>query len=337
MRQFLDLAELEREQVHDLLALADRLRDRPERTALKGRVLGLLFFNPSLRTMTSMRVAMARLGGESVVVTPGTGSWQLETRSGVTMAGMAAEHIREAIPVLDSYCDALGVRAFAEGRDLAADLSERTFTAIASLCRNPLINLESSANHPCQALADWKTLEELGVPRRGRFVLSWANHPRPLPLAVPAAVSQMAAMRGMEVIVLRPEGFALPSPVMDKARRAAVASGGTVTETDDRDAALAGAHVVYAKEWGSTAHYGDVEADARARAGLPDWLVRETWFARAAAGCHFMHCLPVRRNVAVADEVLDGPRSRVLQQAHNRLVVQMAVLYRLLGGDGPRH
>lgn len=337
MRQFLDLAELEREQVHDLLALADRLRDRPEPTALKGRVLGLLFFNPSLRTMTSMRVAMARLGGESVVVTPGTGSWQLETRSGVTMAGMAAEHIREAIPVLDSYCDALGVRAFAEGRDLAADLSERTFTAIASLCRNPLINLESSANHPCQALADWKTLEELGVPRRGRFVLSWANHPRPLPLAVPAAVSQMAAMRGMEVIVLRPEGFALPSPVMDKARRAAVASGGTVTETDDRDAALAGAHVVYAKEWGSTAHYGDVEADARARAGLPDWLVRETWFARAAAGCHFMHCLPVRRNVAVADEVLDGPRSRVLQQAHNRLVVQMAVLYRLLGGDGPRH
>jgi N-acetylornithine carbamoyltransferase len=300
-------------------------------------VLGLLFFNPSLRTMTSMRVAMARLGGESVVVTPGTGSWQLETRSGVTMAGMAAEHIREAIPVLDSYCDALGVRAFAEGRDLAADLSERTFTAIASLCRNPLINLESSANHPCQALADWKTLEELGVPRRGRLVLSWANHPRPLPLAVPAAVTQMAAMRGMEVVVLRPEGFALPSSVMDKARRAAAASGGAVTETDDRDAALAGAHVVYAKEWGSTAHYGDVEADARARAGLPDWMVRESWFARAAAGCHFMHCLPVRRNVAVADEVLDGPRSRVLQQARNRLAVQMAVLYRLLGGSGRRH
>jgi N-acetylornithine carbamoyltransferase len=337
VKDFIDLAELQREQVHDLLALADRLRERPEPGALEGRVLGLLFFNPSLRTMTSMRVAMARLGGESVVVTPGTGSWQLETRSGVTMAGMAAEHIREAIPVLDSYCDALGVRAFAEGRDLAADLSERTFTAIASLCRNPLINLESSANHPCQALADWKTLEELGVPRRGRLVLSWANHPRPLPLAVPAAVTQMAAMRGMEVVVLRPEGFALPSSVMDKARRAAAASGGAVTETDDRDAALAGAHVVYAKEWGSTAHYGDVEADARARAGLPDWMVRESWFARAAAGCHFMHCLPVRRNVAVADEVLDGPRSRVLQQARNRLAVQMAVLYRLLGGSGRRH
>jgi N-acetylornithine carbamoyltransferase len=337
VRNFLDLADVGRDQVVDLLALADRLREKPEPTALAGRVLGLLFFNPSLRSLTSMRVAMARLGGESVVVTPGAGSWQLETRTGVTMAGAAAEHIREAIPVLDSYCDALGVRAFAEGRDLAADLSERTFAAIASLCRNPLINLESAANHPCQALADWKTLDDLGVPRHGRFVLSWANHPRALPLAVPAAVSQMAALRGMEVVVLRPEGFALPAAVLDKARRAAAASGGSVTETDDREAALAGAHVVYAKEWGSTAHYGDTEADARARAGLSDWMVREPWFAAAAPGCHLMHCLPVRRNVAIADEVLDGPRSRVLQQAHNRLVVQMAVLYRLLGGDGRRH
>lgn len=337
MRNFLDLADLGRDQVVDLLAFADRLRTHPEPAALAGRVLGLLFFNPSLRSMTSMRVAMARLGGETVVVTPGSGSWQLETRSGVTMTGAAAEHIREAIPVLDSYCDALGVRAFAEGRDLAADLSERTFTAIASLCRNPLINLESAANHPCQALADWKTLDDLGVPRRARFVLAWANHPRALPLAVPAAVSHMAALRGMEVVVLRPEGYALPPQLMDKVRRAAADSGGSVTETDDRDAALAGARVVYVKEWGSTAHYGDAEADARARAGLADWMVRESWFARAAQDCHLMHCLPVRRNVAIADEALDGPRSRVLQQAHNRLVVQMAVLYRLLGGDGRRH
>ncbi|MGQ0385198.1 MAG: N-acetylornithine carbamoyltransferase [Gammaproteobacteria bacterium] len=337
MRNFLDLADFERDQVVDLLGLADRLREQPEPGALAGRILGLLFFNPSLRSLTSMRVAMARLGGESVVVTPGAGSWQLETRSGIAMTGAAAEHIREAIPVLDSYCDALGVRFFADGRDLAADLSERTFTAIAALCRNPLINLESAANHPCQALADWKTLDDLAVPRRGRFVLAWANHPRPLPLAVPAAVSQMAALRGMEVIVLRPEGYALPAAVMDKARRAAAASGGSITETDDHEAALAGAHAVYAKEWGSTVHYGDAEADARMRAGLGDWMVRESWFAKAAPGCHLMHCLPVRRNVAISDEALDGPRSRVLQQAHNRLVVQMAVLYRLLGGNGRRH
>jgi N-acetylornithine carbamoyltransferase len=329
---FLDLADFSRDEVVDLLALAARLQERPEPAALAGRVLGLLFFNPSLRTLASMKVAMARLGGESFVITPGSGSWQLETRAGVTMTGPAAEHIREAIPVLDSYCDALGIRAFAEGRDLAADLSERNFNSIAALCRHPLINLESAANHPCQALADWKTLDDLAVPRHGRFVLCWVNHPRALPLAVPAAAAHMAALRGMDVVVLRPPGFALPEVILDKARRAAADSGGNVSETDDPGAALAGAQVVYAKEWGSTEHYGNAEADGRARAGLADWMVRESWFSQCEPDCHLMHCLPVRRNVAVTDEVLDGARSRVLQQAHNRLVVQMAVLYRLLGG-----
>jgi N-acetylornithine carbamoyltransferase len=333
VRNFLDLADLGREGVQDLLALSDRLREHPEPAVLAGRVLGLMFFNPSLRTLASMQVAMSKLGGSSFVITPGSGSWNLETRDGVTMNGTAAEHIREAIPVLDSYSDVLGVRAFAEGRDLATDLAEPTFGAIASLCRNPLINLESAANHPCQALADWKTLDDLKVPRRGRLVLAWANHPRALPIAVPAAVSQMAALRGMDVVVLRPEGFALPAPVLEKARKLAAASGGSITETADRDAALAGAHVVYAKEWGSTTHYGNAEADARARASLGDWTLRESWFARARGECHLMHCLPVRRNVAVADELLDGPRSRVLQQAHNRLVVQVGILHRLLSGQ----
>jgi ornithine carbamoyltransferase len=143
----------------------------------------------------------------------------------------------------------------------------------------------------------------------------------------------MAAMRGMEVVVARPEGFALPRAVMDKALAAARAAGGSVTETADRDAALAGTHVVYAKEWSSTAHYGDAEADARLRAGLKSWCVREDWFARAAPRAKLMHCLPVRRNVSVADEVLDGPRSAVLREAHNRLTVQTAVLYRMLAGS----
>jgi len=142
----------------------------------------------------------------------------------------------------------------------------------------------------------------------------------------------MAAMRGMEVVVLRPEGYALPEQVMEKARRAAAASGGSVRETADRDDALNGAQVLYAKEWGSTAYYGDTEGDARLRAGLTDWCVRENWFARAQENCRLMHCLPVRRNAAIADEVLDGPRSVVLREAKNRLNVQMAVLYRMLKG-----
>lgn len=330
MKHFLDLADLSREEILGLLALARRLQDRPEPAALAGRVLGLLFMNPSLRTLASMQSGMARLGGQSFVIMPGSGTWRLETRVGSVMDGPAAEHIREGIPALAAYCDALAVRCFPEGLDLAADLAEPIFTSIRQLCDKPLINLESAMNHPCQALADWKTLDDLAVPRHGRFVLSWANHPRALPLAVPAAVVHMAAARGMQVTVLRPEGFALPPSIMARARAAAAQSGGSVTETDDRRAAMTGAQVLYAKEWGSTAYYGDAGVDATLRAGLGGWTVRESWFADADPQCRFMHCLPARRNVAVADEVLDGPRSVVIREAANRMAVQMAVLHRML-------
>ena len=332
MHRFLDLADFSRDQVQDLVGLARRLQEHPEPHALAGRILGLLFMNPSLRTLSSFQAGMMRLGGSSFVVTPGQGTWQVETRTGAVMNGGAAEHVSEAIPVLASYCDALGIRSFAEGKDLAADLAETQFMAMADLCPKPFVNMESAMNHPCQSLADWKTMDDIGVPARGKFVLSWVYHPRALPLAVPAATVHMAAQRGMEVVVLRPDGYALPPEIMQKARAAATASGGTVSETSDRTSALAGAHVLYAKEWGSPAVYGDAEAEARMRASLGEWQVREDWFTSARADCHFMHCLPVRRNVAVADEVLDGPRSRVIQEAANRMAVQMAVLYRLLKG-----
>ena len=329
MKRFLDLADFERAEILDLLRLAQSLQDRPQPRALAGKILGLVFMNPSLRTLASMQ-AGSRLGGDSFVITPGQGTWQLETRSNTIMNGAAAEHIREGIPVLASYCDALGVRAFAEGKNLADDLREPLFGMLETLCDKPLINLESAVNHPCQALADWRTLDELEVPTRAKFVLSWAYHPKPLPLAVPAATLHMAAMRGMEVVVLRPEGYAMPAAIMEKAYAGALASGGTVSETADRSAALAGADVVYAKEWGTTTYYGDFEADAKLRAELSDWCIRERWFERAAPAAKLMHCLPVRRNVAVADEILDGPRAVVKREAFNRLVVQMAVLHRML-------
>jgi N-acetylornithine carbamoyltransferase len=330
MKRFLSLADFSRDEVLDLLALAQALQDKPQPRALAGKILGLVFFNPSLRTLASFQAGMARLGGSSFVITPGQGTWQLETRLNAIMKGAAAEHIREGIPVLASYCDALGVRAFAEGRNLAADLGESLFGMIDELCDTPLINLESAVNHPCQALADWRTMDELGIPQRAKFVLSWVYHPKALPLAVPAATVHMAAMRGMEVVVLRPEGFALPPQIMENARLAAAGAGGSLTETTDRAAALAGASVLYAKEWGTTTYYGDTEADSRLRADLSEWCVREPWFKNALPGAKLMHCLPVRRNVAVADEVLDGPRAVVKREAFNRLTVQMAVLHRML-------
>jgi N-acetylornithine carbamoyltransferase len=330
MKNFLDLDQLQSEEIDKLLDLARRLERSPQPEALRGKVLGLLFLNPSLRTLASFQSGMARLGGSSFVITPDS-SWKLELRDDVPMTGDAAEHVREAIPVLASYADALGVRAFAGGTDLQGDLGEPVFSAIEPLCPVPLINMESAVNHPCQALADWKTLDDEKIPaRHGRFVLSWADHPKALPLAVPSATVHMAAMRGMDVTVLRPDGFGLPEPVMERARAAAEAGGGSVSETDDRRLAMEGAHVLYAKSWSSTTHYGAPEAEAEARTRLSGWTVDETWFRRAAPQCIFMHCLPVRREVVVRSQILDGPRSRVIRQAANRMYAQMAVLRKLM-------
>ncbi|HWM94603.1 MAG TPA: N-acetylornithine carbamoyltransferase [Thermoanaerobaculia bacterium] len=332
MKRFVSLADYSQEEVIELLRLADRLERQQDGKSLAGKVLGLLFFNPSLRTLASFQSGMSRLGGSSFVITPGQGSWQLETQLGAVMDGAAAEHVREAIPVLAGYADAIGIRSFAGGTDLAADVTDTTFSQMADLCPAPLINLESAIDHPCQALADWRTLNELGIAPGGKFVLSWAWHPKALPLAVPAAAVHMAALRGMEVTVLRPEGFGLPEPVIERARQAAALSGGSVRETGDREEAMAGAHAIYAKSWTAPSHYGDPEGEAELRAPLRSWCVDESWFEAASPDCRFLHCLPVRRNVVVRDEVLDGPRSVVVRQAHNRMWVQMAVLHRLLNG-----
>ncbi|MET0282684.1 MAG: N-acetylornithine carbamoyltransferase [Steroidobacteraceae bacterium] len=330
MKRFIDLADLEPAAVRDLVALARKLELAPEPQVLAGKVLGLLFMNPSLRTLASFQAGMARLGGSSFVITPGQGTWKLENRLGAVMDGDRAEHIREGIPVLASYADALGIRAFADGTNLDDDINEVGFQAMADLVDGPLINMESAMNHPCQALADWKTLDELQVPEHGKFVLSWVWHPRALPLAVPTAAMTMAAQRGMEVVVLRPEGYEIPPPIAAKASRLAAAAGGSFTETTDRAAAMKGARILYAKEWGSTRHYGDAQGDGALRAGLKSWCVDESWFGTADASARFMHCLPVRRNTAVTDALLDGPRSVVVREAYNRMPAQMAVLHRLL-------
>lgn len=334
MRAFNDLADFSAEEINDLLKLAGRLHRQPEPQALRGKVLSLLFLSPSLRTLASFQAAMTRLGGGSFVISPEMSIHGLETRPGIVMDGDAAEHIREAVPVIASYGDAIGIRAFAERKNLEHDLAETEFSALTSLIDAPYINMESAMNHPCQSLADWKTLDDLDVPSTGgKFVLSWAYHPKPLPLAVPAATVHMAAMRGMDVTVLRPEGFELPAAVMEKAHAAADRSGGAVIETDDRDEAMRDAHVIYAKSWSSTADYGNRSNDVDLRSGLEDWCVGEPWFKNAKSDCRFMHCLPVRRGVVVSDEILDGPRSVVIQEAHNRMLAQMAVLHRMLAGS----
>jgi N-acetylornithine carbamoyltransferase len=205
------------------------------------------------------------------------------------------------------------------------------FNELRELCDVPMINLESAIRHPCQALADWKTLDDLKLPQNGgKLVFSWVYHPEALPLAVPADTIYMAAKRGMEVTVLRPDEFALPEPVINRAKMAASENGGLVKETNIRDDAMANACVLYAGSWASTLDYGNKLADRKARSSYENWCVDESWFKSAQKACAFMHSLPVRRGVEVEDEILDGCRSAVVRQAKNRMYVQMAILKYLL-------
>ena len=301
--------------------------DRRWTDAARGRALGLLLFNPSLRTRVSMEMAAAHLGAAATVLTPGQGTWNLEWRDGVVMDGDRAEHVREAVGVLGGYVDALGVRTFASLVDAAADRADAVLNAVVAASTVPVVNLESARWHPCQALADAAALTAHwgGEVAGRRFVLSWAPHPNPLPRAVPHSALLMAARLGMDVTVARPDGFALDPGVMALACETAAHHGGTVHETDDQREAVAGAHVVYAKAWAGTAVYDDRAAEAADRAAHAGWRITDATMDVTEDGV-FMHCLPVRRGVVVEGSVLDGPRALHQRQAEYRLHAQKAIL-----------
>ena len=334
MNFFNDLADFSVAEINELIALSRRLDEKPEPRALEGKILSLLFLSPSLRTLISFQSAMQRMGGGTFVVSPEMSIHGIESRSGIVMDGVAAEHIREAVPVIASYGDAIGIRAFAKRENLDDDLIDREFHELTSLVDTPYINMESAINHPCQSLADWKTMDDLDMPaNKGKFVLSWTWHPNQLPYAVPASTLHMAAQRGMDVTVLRPEGYELPAAVMEKARQAAAMSGGSVTESDEHSDAMQGCHVLYASSWAPADHYGDKRSENNIKPELRDWCVDETWFVNSARDCRFMHSLPVRRGVTVSDQILDGPRSVVITEARNRMLVQMALLHQMLSSS----
>ncbi len=320
------LGELAAAEPAKLVARALELRAGAAPADLTGRALGLLFMNPSLRTQASFQRAAQRLRMD-VVHLQGDRLWSLETRDGAVMDGGAAEHVKEAAAVLGRYVDVLGVRSFAAFRELAEDLADPLLNGFRRHAGVPVVNMESALWHPCQALADWTTLEQCRIPQRAKFVLTWAWHPKPLPQAVPNSTLCMAAQRGMEVVLLCPPGYELHDDVLAEARRLAAASGGSLSISHDRRSALRGAAAVYAKSYGSLRHWGDAAAEAAFRAPLRDWQVTPDWLG---AETKFMHCLPVRRNVVVADAVLDGPASIVLEQAENRLHAQTAILEGLL-------
>lgn len=330
---FATLSDWDDAALHEILDLADKLKALDYRKdRAKGKVLGLLFFNPSLRTKVSFEVAAAHLGATSSIISPGQGSWTLETEFGAVMDGGKTEHIKEAVQVLSRYCDILGVRAFASLTDYEADAQERLLKTIIQYSDVPVINLESAMEHPCQAMADWMTIRELfGKDQlsQKKLVLTWAPHPHPLPQAVPNSVLEMAARSGIKVTLACPPEMKPRESFMNRFEALSKEKGNTLQVIHDQKEALSGADVVYAKSWASPVIYQDRDQEAKLRKEVyKNWTLTADKM-KATNDAYFMHCLPVRRNVVVADEVIDGPRAVHIDEAENRLHAQKAILMKL--------
>ncbi len=331
MRNFLTTADLSRDQLQALIDAALRFKQGADKSRpLAEKSVALVFFNPSLRTRASMQVGIYELGGNAVVLEPGGTSWTIEHREGVVMDADKTEHIAEFVRVLGRYCAAIGVRTFAALKNWDEERTDPVLNAFAKYADVPIINLESAMNHPCQAMADMMTIrEQLGEQPR-RLVLTWAWHPKPLPMAVPNSFALAAAQMGHEVVVAHPPGYELDDRLLETAREQARSQGGSFSVTNDVDGAFDGAHVVYAKSWGAKQFYGAPGDDIAYRAKYRDkWIVDEAKMARTS-DAKFMHCLPVRRNVIVTDGVIDSVNSVVIDEAENRLHVQKAIMSSLL-------
>jgi len=319
-----------------LVRLASVVRDRQEQIArsrpLAGKVFAGMFFDPSLRTRSSLLVACAKLGAEYLDLQPDSSLWTLEFTDEVVMDGVAQEHIREAAGVLGRYAQALGLRAFPARGQWDRERTQPVHRAFAEHAGVPVVNLEGPMAHPCQGLADALTFQDLlGKPRGRKLVFTWAPHPHQGLLAVPHSALWAGSSLGMDVVLAHPEGFDLDAEALDQGRALATESGGALSITHDRDAALEGADLVYAGSWGAvTGPEASRGGHADAVAALRDWKV-DTDDLRRGGDAFFLHCLPVRRNVVVTDDVLDGPLSAVLQQAENRVWAQVALLLTLMG------
>jgi N-acetylornithine carbamoyltransferase len=331
MQHWLSLLDCEPRKLAELVALARRFkagRATEEAAALRNRILTLVFFNPSLRTRTSFEAAMLRYGGHSICLNVGGDTWKLEHRDGVVMDGDCSEHVREAAPVLSRYGDLLAVRTFAALKDAAEDAEDRVLRSFARYATVPVINMESAMEHPCQGLGDWQTMDEKLNGTRGRqFTLTWAPQAKGLPMAVPHSAVLAAAAAGMHVTITHPPGYELNRAILDRAHAWCAAAGARFSVTHEQRDACRSADVLYVKSWGSTALYGNAEAQRASFRQHSAWMVD---IGHLGPETLLMHCLPVRRNVVISDAALDDRRSIVVDEAENRMWAQAAILSHLL-------
>lgn len=330
-RNFISTIDLTRSDLEQLLESAVRFKKGDDTSKpLTGQSIALVFFNPSLRTRASMQVGIFQLGGEAVVLEPGGTTWTLEHRDGVVMDGDKTEHLAEFVPVLERYCSAIGVRTFAALKNWDEERSDPIINSFVRHASVPIINLESAMHHPCQAMADMMTIREKLGPERKRVVLTWAWHPKPLPMAVPNSFALAAAQMGQDLTIAHPDDYDLDEELIATLSDRASDAGGTVSIVNDIDKAFRDAEVIYAKSWGAKRSYGNTEQEIISRSRYrKKWIVDQEKM-ELTNNAIFMHCLPVRRNVIVTDEVIDSPSSVVIDEAENRLHVQKAILKRLV-------
>ncbi|MBQ1988190.1 MAG: N-acetylornithine carbamoyltransferase [Muribaculaceae bacterium] len=316
MRSFINV-----EDIGDLkIAVKEALEVKANRFGYKSlgenKTLLMVFFNSSLRTRLSTQKAAMNLGMNVIVLDVNQGAWKLETERGVIMDGDKSEHLLEAIPVMGSYCDVIGVRSFARFENKADDYEEKILQQFIQYSGKPVFAMETATVHPLQAFADLITIEEFKKVERPKVVLTWAPHPKALPQAVPNSFAQWMNAADYDFVITHPEGYELDPKFSGNARI-----------EYDQDKALAGADFVYAKNWSAYAdpNYGKIVSKDMS------WTVTSEKMA-LTNNAFFMHCLPVRRNMIVSDDVIESPQSIVIPEAANREISAQVVLKRILEG-----
>ncbi len=308
--------------VHDLGDLKQAVKealeikkDRFKYTELgRNKTLLMIFFNSSLRTRLSTQKAAMNLGMNTMVLDINQGAWKLETERGVVMDGDKPEHLLEAIPVMGCYCDVIGVRSFAKFENKEEDYTEMVLNQFIKYSGRPVFSMEAATRHPLQSFADLITIEEFKKTERPKVVLSWAPHPRALPQAVPNSFAEWMNETDYEFVITHPHGYELDPMFSGKAKI-----------EYDQAKAFEGADFIYAKNWAAYTdpNYGQILSKDRA------WTV-DTEKMKLTNNAYFMHCLPVRRNMIVTDDVIESPQSIVIQEAANREISAQVVLKRIL-------
>ena len=314
MRHFTSIAQLP--DLKQALEAAKYVKENPfaDQELGRNKTLLMIFFNSSLRTRLSTQKAALNLGMNVIVLDVNQGAWKLETEHGVIMDGDKPEHLLEAIPVMGSYCDIIGVRAFAGLQSRDYDYNELIINQFIQYSGKPVFSMEAATRHPLQTLADLLTIEEHKTVEKPKIVMTWAPHPKALPQAVPNSFAEGINMTDYEFVITHPHGYELDPAFTGRAR----------IEYDQRKA-FEGAHFIYAKNWSAYAgeNYGKVLCTDR------DWTVDAEKMA-LTDNAFFMHCLPVRRNMIVTDEVIESPQSLVIPEAANRVVSAQTILKKIL-------